>query len=477
MFKITLKVFALIAALALFFTACQDDAVKSSDAVGSAAAVIPVSGDITTNTTWGTIPGDIYRLDGLVRVRSNATLTILAGTRIIGSQGTSTTLPGTLMIEKDGALIANGTATNPIVFTSSRGENLRAPGDWGGVIILGEAPVCFTGTPRIEGIPQDPALPSSGTYGGSTPGDDSGSLSYVRIEYAGFIVQDGNETNGLTLGGVGTGTEISHVQVSFGSDDGFEFFGGTVNADHLVAYRNADDDFDTDRGWSGTVSYAVSIRDTNVTNGETPGSNGFESNGDDDDASSSSCYTSGTFTHVTLVGPARPRSGCDANVDADYNDGILLRDESRLSLTNSAIFGYPRYQIEEQNAGATGTLSGLVIGVPDITNAGLTPDNRADTTNPSGLIINGVNNNSIRLATGCVAASSNTLDEVLGLPTAAWNLPTTNAAAAPNLRPLSGSILLTGGVGGTFRGAFDTTDGTWDIYDGSTWVDWAPNDD
>ena len=463
--------------MAIAFIVCNEEAMNdTSDPVGQGAAIINISGDIITNTTW--VANNTYVLSGLVRVKDGATLTIQPGTRIEGREGVGGGLPGTLMIEKDGWLIANGRRDKPIVFTSNKPAGQRKPGDWGGVILLGEAPVCFDGNPRIEGIPVDPNDPSSGTYGGNFPNDNSGSLWYVRIEYAGFIVEDGNETNGLTMGGVGAGTSISHVQASFCSDDGFQWFGGTANADHLVAYRNNDEDFETDLGWGGTVEFALSIRDT-----QTPfnlSNNGFESNGNDNEGPST-CLTSGVFTNVTLMGPARPRSGCDMEVNPNFLSGILLRNETRLNIYNSAVFGYPRFQLEEQNAGVTGTLSGIVLGVPDVTNHMLTSNSRAQATNIANFAAS--NNNTIVTATGCNFIINNTLDEVLGLKVAAWNLPTLEGQAIPDLRPNSGSILLSGAHPGapagntTYRGAFNTTDGNWDIYDGSTWVDWAPNDD
>ena len=168
-------------------------------------------------------------------------------------------------------------------------------------------------------------------------------------------------------------------------------------------------------------------------------------------------------------------------VNPNFLSGILLRNETRLNIYNSAVFGYPRFQLEEQNAGVTGTLSGIVLGVPDVTNRMLTSNSRAQATNIANFA--GSNNNTIVTATGCNPGFQNTLDEALGLKQAAWNLPNTQGASIPDLRPNSGSILLSGAHPGapagntTYRGAFDTTEGNWDIYDGSTWVDWAPNDD
>jgi hypothetical protein len=167
----------------------------------------------------------------------------------------------------DMELIAKGTATEPIVFTSEEAAGSRKPGDWGGIILCGKAKNNQT-EQQIEGGPRT-------KHGGADDADNSGTLSYVRIEFAGYPFQKDKEINGLTLGSVGSGTEIDHVQVSYSNDDSFEWFGGTVNCKYLVAYKGWDDDFDTDNGFSGKVQYGLSLRDSKIA--DTSQSNGFES--------------------------------------------------------------------------------------------------------------------------------------------------------------------------------------------------------
>ncbi|HRA73550.1 MAG TPA: hypothetical protein PLB11_12110, partial [Flavobacterium sp.] len=209
-------------------------------------------------------------LKGYVYVTNGATITFEAGC-VVQSDVTE---KGALIIERGAKLIASGSSTMPIVFTSGKAIGSRAPGDWGGIILLGKAP-----TNR----PLDPAPTIEGgvgrQYGGTDPLDESGILRYVRIEYAGIAAEPGSEINGLTCGGVGSGTIIENVQVSFGNDDAYEFFGGTVNAKNLVAFATADDDFDFDFGYTGKIQFAVSCRKPDFVDAGDAG-NGIECDND-----------------------------------------------------------------------------------------------------------------------------------------------------------------------------------------------------
>ena len=203
--------------------------------------------EITENTTL-TYP-NTYTLKGFVYVPDGVTLTIEPGVVIKGDKATQ----GTLIVERGGKIMAQGTADRPIVFTSSQAPGQRKPGDWGGIILLGKAPNNL-GEQTIEGGVRS-------KHGGNDPADNSGVLSYVRVEYPGIEYSTDNEINGVTFGSVGSGTKVDHVQVVYSGDDSFEWFGGTMNADHLVAYGTWDDDFDTDNGFSGRIQFAVAIRD------------------------------------------------------------------------------------------------------------------------------------------------------------------------------------------------------------------------
>lgn len=295
---------------------------------------VTVSGNITTNTTWS--KSNVYLLQGLVYVKNGATLTIEAGTVI---RGDASVANSALIITKGAKINAAGTASEPIVFTSSKGVGSRAKGDWGGVIILGRASLNKSGgIGNIEGI-----TPSTDTeYGGGvTPNDDdnSGVLTYVRIEFGGYVFATDNEINGLTMGAVGRGTTINHVQCSFTNDDSFEWFGGSVNCSHLVAYRGLDDDFDTDNGFSGSVQFGLSVRDPQIADqsaGST--SEGFES---DNDATGSTAtpFTSALFTNITVVGPYR---GSTSNtIDSKFRRAARIRRSSKLKVFNSIFMDFP----------------------------------------------------------------------------------------------------------------------------------------
>ena len=250
-----------------------------------------------------------YLLKGFVYVMEGATLTIEPGTVIKGDKESK----GTLIIERGARIMANGTEENPIVFTSNQPKGSRTAGDWGGIIILGAAPT---------NLPSDKAKIEGGVfreYGGTNADDNSGTLKYVRIEYPGIAFQPDNEINGLTLGGVGRGTTIDNVQVSYSGDDAFEFFGGTVNAKHLIAYKTVDDMYDTDNGYSGKLQFVLGISDPTVA--DASGSNGFESDGDGQN-SDATPKTSAVFSNVSLFGPMATSSTTFNN---NFKRGMHIR--------------------------------------------------------------------------------------------------------------------------------------------------------
>ena len=267
-----------------------------------------------------------YILKGYVYVTEGATLTFEAGS-IIASDITE---KGALIIERGAKLIADGRVNNPIVFTSGKPVGSRAPGDWGGIILLGKAP-----TNR----PLDPAPTIEGgvgrKYGGIDPNDESGILRYVRIEYAGIAAEPGSEINGLTMGGVGSGTIIENIQVSFGNDDAYEFFGGTVNAKNLIAFATADDDFDFDFGYTGKIQFAVSSRKPDFVDAGDAG-NGIEC---DNDASGTSATprTRPQLSNFTIIGPNNA-TGTATN----HNFSNRWRRATQFVLRNSILMGHPK---------------------------------------------------------------------------------------------------------------------------------------
>ena len=287
-----------------------------------------------------TIKKGVYTLKGWIYIADGSELTIEPGTIIKGDKATK----AALIVERGGKLIAQGAADAPIVFTSAQPAGQRRPGDWGGVIICGKAHNNQTSM-QIEGGPRT-------QHGGDNDADNSGVLSYVRIEFGGFPFKADQEINGLTLGSVGSGTKIDHVQVSYSNDDSFEWFGGTVNCKYLVAYKGWDDDFDTDNGFSGKVQFGLSVRDPRIA--DQSQSNGFESDNCADGAQVSP-YTTATFSNITFVGPKTAADFQNSNsyiTAGSYfpNNGsglgkfqaaMQIRRSSRLNCVNSVVTDWP----------------------------------------------------------------------------------------------------------------------------------------
>ncbi len=319
-----------------------------------------VSADITTNTTWST--GDVVLLQNKVYVTNNAVLTIQPGVIIRGEKATE----ATLIISRGSKIVAKGTATNPIVFTSNFAVGARGLGDWGGVVLCGAA---RTNAPGGTAVIEGGLDAVKANYGGTNDNDSSGAISFVRIEFAGFPFQPDKEINGLTFGAIGSTTQIDHVQCSFTNDDSFEWFGGTVNCKYLVAYRGLDDDFDTDNGYSGMLQYLLGVRDPQIADQSASStSEGFES--DNDAAGSENTpYTSAKFSNVTLIGPYR---GSTTNtIDAKFRRGLRIRRNSYISVYNSLIMDWTSgYHIDgaacEQNATSDSLRfkNNIIAGIP-----------------------------------------------------------------------------------------------------------------
>jgi len=283
---------------------------------------VELSGEINTDAEL-TCNND-YLLRFTSYVAAGATLSIQPGTRLLGDRDTR----GTLVVQPGGQIHAAGTATLPIVFTSSAPPGSQKPGDWGGLILLGNAPLNLMDDQgrgrrgRIEG------LTLGGEYGGTDSQDSSGVLSYVRIEYSGTELAPNNEINGLTLGGVGRGTVLHHIQVRYTTDDCFEFFGGTVDAKYLVCQAPGDDAFDWDLGYQGRLQFLVAQADPRVGSG----SNGLE--GDNDpNGSKNQPVSSPLIYNVTLCGKNRRM------LDKEHY-GLLLRRGSEIRLRNAIISGF-----------------------------------------------------------------------------------------------------------------------------------------
>jgi hypothetical protein len=335
-----------------------------------AKEIVDVSGTITQDTHW--TADKIYRLNGFVRVGEDlkptagvaepvigatATLTIDPGTVIYGKVGTP---GGALVVHRGSKLVAIGTADAPIVFTSEKEPGTRRGGDWSGIVICGmgvnnikaSASTGVNGVEELEG--------AYGAYhgGGSNAAEDdnSGTLSYVRIEFAGYPINPNQEVNGLTLASLGSGTTVDHVQVTYANDDSYEWFGGSVNAKHLIAYKGIDDDFDTDNGYHGRVQFGLGVRDALIA--DQSGSNGFES--DNDAAGTGNTpFTDATFSNMTIVG-GKATSGTTVNIQ--LQNGAQIRRNSKQDVINSLITGYPNGIFVDNALGTPGTVGNLQNG-------------------------------------------------------------------------------------------------------------------
>lgn len=288
-----------------------------------------------------TIKKGTYILKGWVYITEGATLTVEAGTIIKGDKATK----AALVVERGGKLIAQGTSSNPIVFTSNQPIGSRKPGDWGGIVILGKA-VNNKTEMIIEG-----GLRSK--HGGSDNSDNSGVFSYVRVEYAGYPFATDQEINGLTLGSVGSSTKIDHVQVSYSNDDSYEFFGGSVNCKYLVSYNGWDDDFDTDNGYTGKLQFGLGVKNPRIA--DVSRSHGFESD-NESNGTPLVPVTKPIFSNYTFIGPIGqddaflntssyitggnyyPNNGSKLG---NFQAVMLIRRSSNLNCYNSVATGFP----------------------------------------------------------------------------------------------------------------------------------------
>ncbi len=288
-----------------------------------------LQGTLNANTTLAA--DKEWILKGYVYVPDGVTLDIEPGT-IIKSDVSE---KGALCIERGGRINAEGTADKPIIFTSGKEPGSRAPGDWGGVVILGKAKTNRSSTPVIEGGLDRP-------YGGDDDEDNSGVLKYVRIEYAGVAAFPNSEINGLTLGAVGRGTTIENIQIAYGNDDSYEFFGGTVNAKYLVAFATADDDFDFDFGYRGMIQHAIALRDPSfVDNGDA--GNGVEAD-NDGTGTDASPRTHPVLSNFTWIGPNNA-----PGTAANHNFGNRWRRGVEFEVYNSVMLGWQKAGISMES--------------------------------------------------------------------------------------------------------------------------------
>ncbi len=332
-------------------------------------AATTVSNDITDNTIWSKA-GSPYILTDYIFVKSGFTLTIDAGVLVQANEGSADGAPA-LIVTQGAKIDAQGTANEPIIFTSILDDGSLTKADkglWGGLIILGKAPINSNGksnadntplTNQIEGVPDKSAISGrdltangSADYGGTDENDNSGTLKYISIRHGGAEIGAGNEINGLTLGGVGAGTTIEYVDVFANKDDGIEFFGGTVSAKYLSVCFVGDDSFDFDEGYNGYLQFLVSIQDENSNRAfEWDGST--ESDDRKADTSTLPDYTNAIISNATAIGAGKDVT----SKHEDNNVGLEIRDNGAGNVWNSIFTEFSKsiMDLEDSAADSKGT--------------------------------------------------------------------------------------------------------------------------
>ncbi len=428
--KIT-KFMALMLSGAIFLGACKND--DGPEPIDPTTIIIAEGGVLTGSYKQNVIvQGKSITLKGYTYFENGTTLTIPAGTTI----KSDVTEKGALCIERGAKIVAEGSANSPIIFTSGKAVGQRNPGDWGGILILGKAKTNRTTEPTIEGGIGRP-------YGGTDDADNSGSMKFVRIEFGGIVAAPGSEINGLTLGAVGSGTVLENIQVTYGNDDAFEFFGGTVNAKNLVSYANADDDFDFDFGYTGKIQFGVAMRDPEFVDAGDAG-NGIEAD-NDSGGSTATPNTRPVLSNFTFVGPGVTTLGF-------HNYGNRFRRAVQFVLNNSVMLNWAKGGFSmESDPTVTAYKNGTSEFKNNIVHALVDPYRSGSTVMTAAEV-----QTKVEADGGLTAATA-----------AAVNLTSLNLRA-PNLLPAAGSPALTGAAFGTslpssfftsttYRGAFGTT--------------------
>ena len=329
-----------------------------SDAPVGPSPIPSGAADITQDiTTSRTLHRDTtYTLKGFIHVTNGATLTIEDGTRLLGDFNT---LGSSLFIMRGAKLIARGTAERPIVFTSSRAAGSRQPGDWGGLLIIGNAVDSRAGSIEVEGTGTEPTGGSGRNYGvtysgGTNDADNSGELSYVRVEFAGYAPSPDNELNSFTMAAVGSGTKLSYLQAMAGLDDSYEFFGGAVDGDHLVSYEAGDDHFDMSEGYHGRLQYLIAFQSTQLTQRTGAGNPSSDPQGiENDGCNGTGCtngynqqpYTIPVVANFTLVG-----TGSLATSGTNGGIGMMLRRGTGGYYVNGVVTRFPRAGVSLRDA-------------------------------------------------------------------------------------------------------------------------------
>ena len=320
---------------------------------------LPIPGELNITSTLILDADKVYALSGMIVIRSGGKLVIPAGTiiRALADLNSTPKNYASIVVERGGQIEIDGEYNNPVIITSEHPAGSRHRGDWGGLLIAGKSyHNLLNGTDnnnvQMEGFNNVTFDASLARFGGTDPNDNSGYIHYLRVEFGGVAFEVNKEINAVTFGAVGAATEIDHIQVSHSGDDSFEWFGGTVNATHLIAWKGTDDDFDTDNGFGGVVQFGIAVKDSSLydptyslpSGGST--SEGFESDNEATGTASVKPYTNAVFSNMTMVGPVpvgAKYSQMNSTTKAAFRRGARIRRNSSLRVVNSIFMGYRNF--------------------------------------------------------------------------------------------------------------------------------------
>ena len=398
---------------------------------------VEVTADITTNTTW--TADKVYILKGFIHVANGATLSIQAGTRIVGDFNT---LGSSLFVLRGAKIDARGTETDPIVFTSSRAEGQRQAGDWGGLIIVGNGIINRTAPIILEGTGTGANNPAVNYAGGTDNGDNSGVLRYVRVEFAGYATNTDAELNSFTFAAIGNGTQLSFLQSLNGLDDAFEFFGGAVDGDHLVSYNSGDDHFDMSEGYVGRLQHLIAYQTRQVVPRPLAGNLATDPQGiENDGCNGAGCssqlaqpYTVPMVANATIIGPPSTVTNSAGNV------GMMLRRGTAGVYVNIVVSRWGRAAISLRDQS---TLDQIAAGRLDLQNILITE---------APTLFQAASGTTVQ---GTVDVTANALEHLAATTATSLflNVPATEPAANATLdfTPATGSPAASGGLD-TFTG-------------------------
>jgi len=452
---------------ALLLAACDDDATGPGGPPTIDGAAV-LSADITTNRTL--YADTVYTIRGFVHVANGATLTIEPGTRIQGDYGT---LGSSLFVMRGAKIDACGTASAPIVFTSSRPAGQRQPGDWGGLIIVGNARINRGDPTTIEGTGTGADNPAINYGGGTNDADSSGRLCYVRVEFAGYATATDQELNAFTFAAVGSGTKLEYLQAMAGLDDHFEWFGGTVDSKYLVSYESGDDHFDASEGYRGRSQFMIAYQSKVLIPRTGAGNVSSDPQGiENDGCGGSNCvdgqasqpFNTPLWANFTLIGTG------PGTVDATSGGyGIVLRRGTGGYYLNGVVARWPKAALSVRDTSTTARIAAgdmLVSNILAAENGALLHSGQP----PYDTVAN-----SVRSVNGAAAGMFNLLPtDATSAAEFDWQPPASSAAASGGLTSFPDAVAVKAGTfitPTTYRGAAAPAGAKW----WAGWTNYADN--